>query len=165
MCGMAIHTCRGSWVPISCTWSAESRQTMALGNPGADGSHGVTFRGLGVGEPVESPAHAFDNVSLLKLPKPVVGDTQLFELARTKEAADARLAKGVLTQISGHCISNIGIRYRYADILQDIWGWGQPTGCARRGRCFARCSMPELRSHCRPRRRRRHGCPALRRQP
>ena len=92
-------------MPISCTWRAERRQTIGVGNPGADGGYRVALSGLGVSMTVETPADALDCRFSLKLPKPMVGYAQRFKLAWTKEMADAGFVKGVLIELDRHGIS------------------------------------------------------------
>ena len=75
-----------------------------MGYSSADGSYGVAFGRLGVGKPVESTAHTLDGLLGLKLPKLVVGDTQLLQLARTKEVADTGFTESVSVEINGHCL-------------------------------------------------------------
>ena len=75
-----------------------------MGYSSADGSYRVAFSRFGISKPVESTAHTLDSLLGLKLPKLVVGDTQLLELARTEEVANTGFAESVSVEINGHCL-------------------------------------------------------------
>ena len=89
-----------------------------MGYSSADGSYRVAFSRFGISKPVESTAHTLDSLLGLKLPKLVVGDTQLLELARTKEVANTGFAESFSIEIDCHSCENVGVPYKDADILQ-----------------------------------------------
>ena len=94
-----------------------------IGHPGAYSGHGSVFGQFGADEPVQTALDPLNHAGPDQLNKLVVGNSQFFNLARTKKGPKAGAVKAIF--VESHCHHSlffkiVGILIMNADIIQNF---------------------------------------------